>query len=147
VTGEIAVDQLPDFPSIIVQSVAAKIAADETQATVRILVVAYDENPDSSGYQDVQNMSEVMWIALGSFGQQGIDQAYPIIMPIEWKLIEADAFPHFLAELVTMWELPSPRPMPDSETFGIVPTEHIETRDSFAPEFTVNPEEQPIIPP
>jgi hypothetical protein len=128
VTGEIAVDKLPDCPAVIVQAVAAKIDNDVTHATVRILVNAYDENPDSAGYQDVQNISEAIWMALTSYGQQGIDKAYPIIMPIEWKLIEADTFPHFIAEMTTTWELPSARPLPDSEIFGIVPGEQIELR-------------------
>jgi hypothetical protein len=126
----VAVDKLPDVPAILVQAVAAKIQADETLATVRILVNAYDENPDSAGYQDCQNISEAIWIALTSFGQQAIDKAYPIIMPIEWKLIEADTFPHFIAELTTQWELPSARPLPDAETFGVVPAEHLEFRGS-----------------
>lgn len=132
VTGEIAVDKLPDCPAVIVQAVAAKIENDCTHATVRILVNAYDENPDSAGYQDVQNISEAIWLALTSFGQQGIDKAYPIIMPIEWKLVEADTFPHFISEMTTIWELPSARPLPDSEIFGIVPGERIELRREAA---------------
>jgi hypothetical protein len=137
VTGEIAVDRLPDCPAVIVQAVAAKIETGSTHATVRILVNAYDENPDGGGYQDVQNISEAIWLALTSFGQQGIDQAYPIVMPIEWKLIEADTFPHFIAELTTLWELPSARPLPDSETFGIVPVEHIDLRGSYDTEAAI----------
>lgn len=125
VTGELAVDRLPDCPSIIVQAVAAKIETASTFATVKILVNAYDENPDGGGYQDVGNLSEAIWIALTSYGQQGIDAAYPIVMPIDWKLIEADTFPHYIAELTTQWELPSARPLPDSETFGIIPAEQI----------------------
>ena len=134
VTGEIEVDKLPDCPAVIVQAVAAKIENDCTQATVRILVNAYDENPDGGGYQDVQNISEAIWLALTSFGQAAIDKAYPIIMPIEWKLVEADTFPHFIAEMTTLWELPSARPLPDSETFGIVPAEHIDLRASVETE-------------
>jgi hypothetical protein len=126
VTGEIAVDKLPDCPAIIVQAVSAKVQNDETLVTVRILVNAYDENPDSGGYQDVQNMVEAIAIALTSFGQQGIDQAYPIVMPFTWQLVEADTFPHYIAEMTTEWELPSGRPLPDSETFGIVPAEHLD---------------------
>jgi hypothetical protein len=128
VTGEIAVDKLPDCPAIIIQVVSAKVQSMETIATVRILVNAYDEDPDSGGYQDVQNMVEAISIALTSYGQQAIDQAYPIVMPFDWKLIEADTFPHYIAEITTEWELPSGRPLPDSETFGIVPGEHLEFR-------------------
>jgi hypothetical protein len=71
-------------------------------------------------------MVEAISIALTSFGQQAIDQAYPIVMPFTWALVEADTFPHFIAEMTTEWELPSGRPLPDSETFGIVPAEQIE---------------------
>jgi hypothetical protein len=135
VTGEIAVDQLPDCPSVIVQAVSSKIELHDshTQAvtTVRILVSAYDENPNSGGYQDVANMCEAIAIALTSFGQQAIDQAYPIVLPLEWKLIEPDCFPHFVGEITTTWQLPAGRPMPDSETFGIVPAEHLDTRVSY----------------
>ena len=135
VTGEIDVEKLPDCPAVIVQAVAAKIENTETTATVRILVNAFDEDPDSGGYQDVQNISEAIWIALGSFGQAGIDRAYPIVMPIEWKLVEADTFPHYIAEMTTLWTLPSPRPMPDAtdkeDVFPIVPMEHAEIRGSY----------------
>lgn len=135
VTGEIEVDKLPDCPAVIVQAVAAKIENDVTHATVRILVNAYDEDPDSGGYQDVANISEAIWLALTSYGQQGIDKAYPIVMPIEWKLLEADTFPHYIAEMTTLWELPSARPLPDSETFGIVPAEQIKLgREAFGVE-------------
>jgi hypothetical protein len=132
VTGEIAVDKLPDCPAVIVQAVSAKIALEDshtsTLALVRILISAYDENPDGSGYQDVQNMIEALSIALTSFGQAALDQAYPIELPIEWKLIEADTFPHYIAEMTTQWVLPAGRPLPDSETFGIVPAEHLDFR-------------------
>jgi hypothetical protein len=44
------------------------VQKDETIATVRIMVNAYDENLNSGGYQDVQNMLEAMSIALTSYG-------------------------------------------------------------------------------
>jgi hypothetical protein len=125
VTGEIEVDKLPDVPAVIVQCVSAKVENTETIVTVRVLVNAYDENPDSGGYQDVLNMVEAIAIAFTSFGQGAIDQAYPIVMPLDWKLVEADTFPHFIAEMTTQWQLPSGRPMPDSES-GIIPGEQIE---------------------
>jgi hypothetical protein len=128
VTGEIAIDKLPDCPAIIVQAVSAKVQNDETIATVKLCFSAYDENPDGSGYQDVQNMIEAAAIALTSFGQQALDQAYPIIMPFEWSLNENDTFPHYIGEIVSQWELPSGRPLPDAETFGIIPAENIELR-------------------
>lgn len=130
VTGEIAVDRLPDCPAIIIQAVSAKVENDETVVTVRICVSAYDENPDSSGYQDVQNMIETMAIALTSFGQQALDQAYPIIMPFEWKLVEADTFPHYIGEMTTDWQMPSGRPLPDPEG-RFSPAEQIDTRISL----------------
>jgi hypothetical protein len=100
-------------------------------ALVRILINAYDENPDGGGYQDVQNMVETIATAFTSYGQAGIDQAYPIELPMEWKLIEADTFPHYIAEMTTQWVLPAGRPLPDSETFGIVPAEHIDLRGQY----------------
>ena len=128
VTGEIEVDKLPDCPAIIVQATNARIELEgshtQTVVTVRILVNAYDENPDSSGYQDVLNIVEAIGIALTSFGQQGLDQAYPIVLPIDWRLIESDTFPHFIAEMTTTWTLPAGRPMPDEESF-LVPAEHL----------------------
>ena len=127
VAGEIEIDKLPDCPAIIVQAVAAKVEQPSTMVTVRILFNAYDENPDGGGYQDVLNMVEASAIALTSYGQQAIDQSYPIVLPLEWKLIEADCFPHFIAEMTTTWELPSGRPMPDEESF-LAPAEHIDFR-------------------
>jgi hypothetical protein len=125
VTGEILVDRLPDFPAVIVQAISAKVQNDETIVTVRIFVNCYDENPDSSGYQDCQNITEAIALALTSYGQRGIDKAYVIVMPFEWKLVEEDTFPHFVAEIVTQWELPSARPLPDPE-LGFIPVEHFE---------------------
>ena len=104
---------MPNVPSIIVQVVSAQVRNDETITTTKILVSAYDENPNGSGYQDVLNMIEALSIALTSFGQAALDKAYPIIMPFEWRLIEAGVFPHFIGEIVATWELPSGRPLPD----------------------------------
>ena len=84
----------------------------------------YDENPDGGGYQDCLNMAEAIVIALTSFGQGAIDDAYPIVMPINWQLNENDTFPHFIAELTTQWELPSGRPMPDLAE-SIIPSEQL----------------------
>jgi hypothetical protein len=132
VTGEIAVDKLPDHPSITVQAIASRTEIVDSNVkrtlTVRICVNVYDENPDSGGYQDAQNLCEAIEIALTSFGQQAIDEAYPIELPIDWKIVESDTFPHFIGELTANFILPAGRPLPDSETFGIVPAEHIETR-------------------
>jgi hypothetical protein len=127
VTGEIQVDRLPDCPAIIVQIVNARVEIESTIVTLKLFVTAYDENPDSSGYQDVLNMIEAIALALTSFGQQGLDQAYVIQLPINWNLVEADTFPHFIGEMTTTWEFPSGRPMPDiSET--IVPVEQVEIK-------------------
>lgn len=130
VTGEIEIDKLPDYPSITVQAVSANVASNETIVLARILFNAYDENPNGSGYQDVLNMMEAAALALTSFGQAGLDKAYPIVMPIEWKLVEAGTFPHFIGEMTTHWQLPSGRTMPDIED-GIIPGEHIEFRQQF----------------
>lgn len=130
VTGEIALDKLPDVPNVIVQAIKAKVEQPSTIVTVRILFSTYDENPDSSGYQDCLNLIEAAALALTSFGQQAIDKAYPIQLPLEWTLIEPDCFPHFVGEMTTTWELPSARPLPDPDLFGIVPAEHIELRRS-----------------
>jgi hypothetical protein len=127
IAGEIQVDRLPDCPAIIVQVVSARVEIDSTIVTLKIFVNAYDENPDSAGYQDVLNMIEAMSLALTSFGQQGLDQAYVIQLPIIWNLVEADAFPHFIGEMVTTWEFPSGRPMPDLSEH-IVPGEQIEIK-------------------
>jgi hypothetical protein len=127
VTGEIQVDRLPDCPAIIVQVVSARVEIESTIVTLKIFVTAYDENPDSAGYQDVLNMIEAIALALTSFGQQGLDQAYVIQLPIIWNLIEADAFPHFIGEMSTTWEFPSGRPMPDLSE-RVVPGEQIEIK-------------------
>jgi hypothetical protein len=127
VTGEIATDRLPDCPSIIVQAIAGNVRNDETVVTVRMLFSAYDESPDGGGYQDVLNMIEAAALALTSFGQAGIDKSYPIILPIDWKLIEGDTLSHFIGEMTTNWELPSARPMPDAPA-GIIPAETLHTR-------------------
>ena len=138
VTGEIEVDKLPDVPAIIIQAVAGTVEKDQTNVTVRILLNAYDENPNSGGYQDLTNMLEALSIALTSYGQGAIDHAYPIILPIEWKHIEAHTFPHFIAEMTTHWQLPSGRPMPDLLE-GIIPAEQIAIRTQFD-NFPPNPE-------
>jgi hypothetical protein len=128
VTGEIALDKLADVPNIIVQAMKARVETASTEVTVRIGFSTYDENPDSQGYQDVLNMIETAAIALTSFGQQAIDKAYPIVLPIEWEIIEADCFPHFVGEMTTTWELPSARALPDSDVFSLIPSEHLESR-------------------
>jgi hypothetical protein len=136
VTGEIDAAKLADVPNVIVQAIKGKVEIPSTIVTVRILFTTYDENPDSEGYQDTLNMIEAAAIALTSFGQQAIDQAYPIVLPLEWQMVEPDCFPHFIGEMVTTWELPSGRPMPDAETFGIIPVEHIDLRASHSGDFS-----------
>lgn len=134
VTGEIDLNKLADVPNVIVQAIRGKVERSEkvTQkiVTVRLLFTTYDENPDSQGYQDVLNLIEAAEIAFTSFGQQGIDKAFPIELPIEWSMVEADCHPHFVGEMTTMWQMPAARTLPDMETFGIVPAEHIEVRAS-----------------
>jgi hypothetical protein len=127
VTGEIDANRLPDVPNVIVQAVKGKIEVDETIVTARICFTVYDENPDSQGYQDVLNMMEAAAIALCSFGQAALEQAYPIVLPIDWTIPEVDTFPHFIGEMTTMWELPSGRPMPDLGG-NFIPGEHLETQ-------------------
>lgn len=129
VTGDIAIDKLPDFPAVIIQAVSGHIEKDETTVTARIFVCTYDENPDGGGYQDALNVTEAIATALTSYGQQALDKAYPIILPIEWKTLEADTFPHYVVEMTTQWQLPSGRPMPDRTlgepyVFATTPTHH-----------------------
>jgi hypothetical protein len=107
--------QLPDYPSIVVQAIDGKVMTQSTHVTVRIFIHAYDENPDSQGYQDLTNMIETLAGYLTSWGQQAIDEAFPIILPIEWKIPDSNIFPHFIAEMTTTWELPSARPLPDPD--------------------------------
>jgi len=128
--GEIELDKLPDYPSISVQVIAADVDSDCTHVTLRLFFHAYDENPDSQGYQDCLNMMETASIALTSWGQKGIDHAYPIVMPIKWKLLELGTWPHFIGEMTTEWQLPSARPLPD---FGetLIPEEHIEVMGTY----------------
>jgi hypothetical protein len=113
VTGEVAIDRLPDFPAVIVQALSGHAEINETTITAKIFVNMYDENPESGGYQDCLNITEALVIALTSYGQGVIDKAYPIVMPIDWKLLDVDAFPHFIAEITTNWTLPSARALPE----------------------------------
>jgi hypothetical protein len=133
VTGELATDKLPDFPAVIVQVISAQVNMDQTNVTVRIFVNMYDENPDSSGYQDCLNITEAIAVALTTYGQGAIDQAYPIMLPLEWELVEPDTFPHFVSQMTTKWTLPSGRPMPDLSE-AVVPGEAVEFRFDSAPQ-------------
>lgn len=133
-TGVIDTTKLPDCPAIIVTAVSASVRNTDTIATVKMLVSAYDENPDGSGYQDVLNMLEAMAIALTSFGQAGLDKAYPIVMPLEWSRKEGSAyFPHFIGEMTTQWQLPSGRPMPDIDGC-FKPAEHLDMKLETSPQ-------------
>jgi hypothetical protein len=130
VTGEIALDKLPDCPSIILQAISGNVGKDSTIVKVRMLFNAYDENPDGGGYQDLTNLIEAAAIALTSFGQAAIDEAYPIVLPLEWAHVEGETFPHFIAEMTSSWELPSGRPMPDPENF-VAPAESLGVRVEY----------------
>jgi len=110
VTGEINADALPQVPSVIVQVVSGRYDTGDGSATLRMLVTTYDENPDGQGYQDCLNLTETITNALCSFGQTVIDKAYSIVLPCEWKMIEPDSFPHYLAEITTQWMLPASSP-------------------------------------
>jgi hypothetical protein len=138
VTGEIAIDKLSDFPHIVVQAISAHVEIQETIETVRIFVCMYDENPDGSGYQDCLNITEALAIALTTFGQGAIDQAYPIQLPLDWKLFEQDTFPHYLSEMTTQWEMPSGRPMPELAE-SIIPSEAVEIQLAPMPDAPIDP--------
>jgi hypothetical protein len=147
VTGEIDVTQLPNVPSIIVQATSGHVETKSTFVEAKICASAYDENPNSQGYQDVLNMIETMALALTSYGQKGIDESYVIVLPMDWKLHEEDTAPYFAGEIISKWELPSARPLPDLETFGIIPAEHIELRATSMPPDLFGGEPEPIMPP
>jgi len=140
VTGEIDAAQLPDFPSITLQAISGHVDKLETHVGVQIFFHAYDEAPASQGYQDLTNMIEVCAQALTSYGQKGIDDAYVIILPLEWRIPEAQYFPHFIGEMQTTWLLPSARPLPDADDdmFPWVPAEHIDLKASASPELEMN---------
>jgi hypothetical protein len=127
VTGEIDVTALPNVPSIIVQATSGRVETNSTFVEAKICAAAYDENPNSQGYQDVLNMIETMTIALAAWGQKGIDDAYVIVLPMEWKLNEESTFPHFAGEIVSKWELPTASPLPGPGELPI-PAEQIEFR-------------------
>jgi hypothetical protein len=137
VTGEIAIDRLPDVPAILIQAVSATVSLADSHTqkdvTVRILVNAYDENPNSGGYQDCVNIVEALEIALTSFGWAALNGAYPLIFPIDWKLIEEDTFPHYIAEMTTHWQLPAGRPMPDIDSWTLAPGESHDYKLEFKP--------------
>jgi hypothetical protein len=126
VTGEIQVDRLPDCPAIILQATGAttitKDSHNQKTQTVKFWIVAYDENPNGSGYQDCLNMVEQLETALIQF--RVIDEAYPLLMPVEWRLVEADTFPHFIVEMTTSWQVPAARPWPTLAE-SIIPGEHL----------------------
>lgn len=105
VTGLISLDQVPDYPVIILQTTGVEYQYDEAVATVRLLIGAYDEDPDYQGYKDCLNMAEA--IAHAFFAWRVIDDSYSLVPPAKWAMIEADTFPHFLAEMTTQWELPT----------------------------------------
>jgi hypothetical protein len=144
VTGEIDPSKLPDFPSISVQVVHGHVEKLETHVGVQIYFHAYDEDPNSHGYQDLVNMIEVVALALTSYGQKGIDDAYVIVLPLDWKVPENTLFPHYIGEMTTTWQLPSARPLPDDEPFwtnpvGVeglknIPAEHIDLEVSESTE-------------
>jgi hypothetical protein len=143
VAGQLAVDQLPDVPAIIVQAISARVILEKSSTqktvTVRILVNSYDENPDSQGYQDCLNMVETLEIALTQIGLGVLNMAYPIELPLEWSMIEHNTFPHFIAEMTTTWILPAGRVMPDEDVFGIVPAEHIHLNVEMDPNLQIFP--------
>ena len=153
VTGAINIDALPDFPSIVVQAIHAKVETLSTMVTVRMFFHVYDENQDSQGYQDVLNMMEKAAAALTSWGQGALNGAYPIVMPIEWKLHDEEGtFPHFVGEMTTVWELPSAAPLPDPATadypdqfaLGFIPAEQVTLAgEESPPVLPFNPETPP----
>lgn len=109
VTGAIDPEKLPGYPFISVRATEGR--ADWRTATqgydtctASILIGAYDENPDRSGYQDCLNMIGAIKFEFIRF--RVIDQSYSIIPPLTWALVEADLFPHFVAEMTTQWQLP-----------------------------------------
>ena len=107
VTGVVDVARLPNVPAVILQAVSGTVATepDSSNATVRILCNVYDENPEGTGGEDLLNLTEKIFLNLGSDGQDVIDRTAAIVMPITW-LISEETFPHWVSEITTNWELP-----------------------------------------
>jgi hypothetical protein len=145
VTGEIDLQQLPNVPSIIIQAISGRVETNSTIVEAKICVAAYDENPNGQGYQDVLNMIETATFALAAWGQKGIDDAYVIVLPMDWKLEQADTFPHFAGEIATKWELPTASPLPGPGELNI-PGEVLDFKIEY-PGSTNPPEPPPYVPP
>src|SRR6516164_7265676 len=65
----------------------------------------YDESPEGHGLHDLLILTEMVGYELAASGQDAIARSFPIILPVNWKLIEAATFPHYLAEMTTNWSM------------------------------------------
>jgi hypothetical protein len=106
VTGVIDPEHIPDYPAIIIQVVQVEYALDQALATARLLIGAYDPEPDFQGFKDCLYMCEAL--ALAFLGWRVIDDSYSLVAPVKWSMLDIDTFPHFFAELTTLWQLPTP---------------------------------------
>lgn len=110
VTGELDTSKLPAYPFISVRALSGRQdwtgRTPQEVVTASIIVGTYDEDPDRRAYQDCLILVGAIKLWLPRY--RVLDQSFSIVAPLSWEMSDADLFPHFIAEITTQWQLPTP---------------------------------------
>lgn len=118
VTGVYDTSALPQSPYVAVRAISGRSTFHDTgpfeTCTVELVLSTYDQNPNRHGYQDLLNIVDVLQNAF--FRDRVIDEAYSLVAPITWSLLDAVPFPYWQAEVTTQWQLPLPSHIEETTT-------------------------------
>jgi len=110
VTGVYDTTKLPQAPWIAVRAHTGQSTFIDSrpfeQCTATLTLSVYDQDPARQGYQDLLNIINVL--QNGFFRDRVIDEAFSLVVPIDWSLSDIDTFPYWFADMTTRWQLPLP---------------------------------------
>lgn len=110
VTGAVDTAKLPAYPFISVRALSGRQdwtgRTPQEIVTASIIIGTYDEATDRRAYQDCLILVGAIKLWLPRY--RVLDQTFSIVAPIAWEMSDADLFPHFIAEITTQWQLPTP---------------------------------------
>lgn len=103
-------DYEANFPSIIIKlgevTDKEENRIDQSRIDVKFLAGVYDATPESTGYRDLLNMIERMreYFLINRI----INQKFRLEMPLKSRLVEADSWPVYFAEMDLVFDLGRP---------------------------------------
>lgn len=100
-----------NFPCVVVHVDDWIDEPEQATVNVRVLIGAYDENPDAQGYRDVMNVAEHIRQFL--MINPVLQRRYRLKLPLQGELFDGQPWPVFFGQLRTSWTAKRPAGLPN----------------------------------